>query len=214
MMRYVGKMLNIPGIGLFKRSGSMEPLRMLNSQPPALLAGENCEIFRESAQRVVLFHIARNLAYARPELFLARIYPGDELRDLLFGLCLVYNRGLKHSGDTHEVERWAQALERLPAPVLKKLQAPARDAYPELIKPQTLENYAAAVEMTAARAGLIAAGELAAAIRGVNEGGEGASHLPVRARVKELVLFYVSKVHLDLRKSLGSALLETQTAKS
>src|SRR5208337_5028332 len=131
-----------------------------------------------------------------------------------FGLCLVYNRGLKHNGDPQEVERWAHALERLPPAALKRLQVPARDAYPDLIKGQPLESYTAAVEITASRAGLLAAGELAAAVRGINEGGEGASHLPVRSRVKELVLFSVSKAHLDLRKSLGSALQESPGGKT
>lgn len=214
MMRYVGKLLNLQGIDLFKKAGSMEPLRLLHTQPPALVAGENNDIFRESAQRVVLYHIGRNLAYARPEMFLSRVHPGDELRDLLFGLCVVYNRSLGHNGDPREVERWAQVFERLPPPALKRLQPLARDAYAELMKGKPLAEYTDAVEVTAARAGLLAAGDLTAAVRGVTEGGEGASRSPVRTRVKDLVLFAVSRAHLDLRRALGGAIVEQRQSAS
>lgn len=206
-MRYVGKLLGVQGVDLYRKSGSMEPLQIINSQPPALAAGEANEIFRETDQRMLLFHVGRNMAYARPELFLARVHPGDELRDLLYGLCLVYNRSLAHNGNAREVERWATKFERLPAPALKRLQAPARDAYAALGQPKALQQYLAAVEISAGRAGLIAAGDLAAAIRGTTKGGDGASNMPVKLRIKELVLFAVSKPYLQLRQASGSALV-------
>jgi golgin subfamily B member 1 len=180
------------------------------SQPPAIVGGENNDIFRDAPQRVVLFHIGRTAAYGRPELFLARIYPGDELRDLLLGACVVFNRNLQHPGDPREVERWCQAIEKLPPPVLKRLQQPAKAAYAELAKGRGLELYTAAVEMTAARAGLVASGDIMAAVRGITDGGLGASNLPVRMRVKELVLYSVSKEHLQVRLATGSALVEGQ----
>lgn len=211
LARYVGKVLSIPMFDAFKRSGSMEPLHLVNAQPPALVAGENNEIFREPAERVVRFHLGRNLAYCRQEMFLAGIFPLDQLRDLLFGLCLVFNRSLGHNGDPREVERWASVFEKLQAPVLKRLQQPAAAGYGDLIKGSPLDNYANAVELTAARAGFLAAGELAAAVRGITEGAGGASSLPVRDRVKELVLFSVSRPYLQLRKVLGAALVEQRS---
>ncbi len=212
LARYAGKVLNVQAFDIYRKAGSMEPLHLVNAQPPALVAGENNEVFRDSAQRVVLFTIGRNLAYARPEMFLAGIYPPDTLRDMLFGLCVVYNRALQHNGDPREVERWAAAFERLPPPTLKRLQAPTQAAYPELLRGGPLEAYAAAVELTAARAGLLVAGDLASAVRGISEGTAGASGLPVRERIKELVLFAASRPHFELRKLIGAALVENKAA--
>jgi len=212
MVRYVLKMLSLPPLDLYRKSGSMDALHLAPSQPPALVAGENNEIFRDAQQRIVLFHVGRTAAYGRPELYLARIYPGDELRDLLFATCVVFNRSLPHNGDPREVDRWAQAIEKLPPQVLKRLQAPAMAAYPELTKGRGLEAYTSAVEITAARAGLIACGDIMSAVRGVTDGGLGASGLPVRNRVKELVLFTLSKEYLQIRQLTGSALVENQRA--
>jgi hypothetical protein len=205
-MRYVGKLLNIQGLDLYKKSGSMEPLQIIPAQPPALAAGEANDIFRETDQRLLLFQVGRNMAYGRPELFMGRIHMGDELGDVLFGLCLVYNRGLSHSGNPREVERWAQHFEKLPPQALKRLQDPAKNAYPHLAKGDHLKQYAAAVETTSARAGLIACGDLAAAIRGITKTGEtgGGS---VKQRIKDLVLFAVSREYFQLRQQSGGALV-------
>ena len=56
----------------------------------------------------------------------------------------------------------------------------------------------------------MAAGDLGAAVRGITDGGLGASGLPVRMRVKELVLFSVSREYLQVRVATGSALVENQ----
>ena len=39
-----------------------------------------------------LFHLGRSMAYARPELFLARMFPGEFFRDLLLGICVATSR--------------------------------------------------------------------------------------------------------------------------
>ena len=100
----------------------------------------------------------------------------------------------------------------MPPQTLKRLQPGAQAAYPELAKAGALEAYAAGVELTAARAGFLVAGELPAAVRGITEGVAGASALPTRERVKELLLFAVSRPYLELRKAIGAALVENKAA--
>lgn len=208
MVRYVGKLLNLAPLDVYRKSGSMEPLHFVNAQPPALVAGESNEIFRDTSQRMLLFQIARNTAYTRPEMFLGRTLAAHELRDLLFGMCVAYNRTLKHSGDAREVERWAQAIEKLPAAVLSRLKPFAQAAYPELMQPKNLQDYVAAVDRTATRVGLLAAGELFAVAQGVTEAGESPGGITVRDRIRELTLFAVSKTYISLRKTVGAALVE------
>ncbi|MBI5508893.1 MAG: tetratricopeptide repeat protein [Deltaproteobacteria bacterium] len=210
MMRYILKLLSLPQLDLYRKAGSMEALHLEPAQPPALVGGENNEIFRDAAQRVVLFHVGRTSTYGRPELFLPAIYPADVLRDVLLGACVLFNPSLQHNGDPRDVAQWAQALAALQPQVLKRLQGPAKAAYPELVKGRGLELYTAAVELTAMRAGLLASGDLAAAVRGVTDGGLGASNMPVRMRVKELVLFATSREYMQLRLLVGAALVEGQ----
>ena len=89
---------------------------------------------------------------------------------------------------------------------MKRLQQPAQAAYADIVKGQPLEAYAAAVEITALRCGFLAAGELGAAVRGITEGVAGASTMPVKYRVKELVLYAVSRQYFEVRKLIGAAL--------
>ncbi|MBN1960214.1 MAG: hypothetical protein JW841_04650 [Deltaproteobacteria bacterium] len=212
LARYAAKVLGVPVFDVFKRPVSNEPLHLENSQPPALVAGENNDVFRDAVQRVVLFHIGRNLAFARPELFLAGIFLPDQLREVLLGMCLIYNRSLPHNSDPREVGRWAQLFERMPAPILKRMQPVAQAAYPEIVKGVPLETYLDASEYTATRAGFIVAGDLYAAARGIGEGASRAATLSTRDRIKELLLFSVSRPYLELRKVIGAALVENKAA--
>jgi hypothetical protein len=71
-----------------------------------------------------------------------------------------------------------------------------------------------AVERTAARAGLIAAGDLAASGKAIAEGGEGAYNVPVRERLRDLAIFAVSDEYLQMRQIVGSALVTEAPAAS
>ncbi len=54
--------------------------------------------------------------------------------------------------------------------------------------------------------------DLGAAARGVTEAGDGASGVPVRDRIRELVLFGVGPAYLQIRKLMGAALVENKAA--
>lgn len=211
LVNYAGKVLNLQGLELFAKAGSMESIYLAAAQPPALVVGQNHELFRNPAQtRLTLFHLGRSIGYARPELFLARAFPGEGFRDLLFGLCAVYNRGLEHTGHPATVDTWAQHFMRLPQQGLRRLQPMVQQLYQDLIAVRPLEAYTAAVEHTVNRAGLIVSGDLAAAHHGITEGDEGASAILPRERIKELVLFSVSREYFEIRKAIGAALVAQQ----
>ncbi len=207
LIRYAGKVLNVPAVDFYKKPGSMEALQLVPSQPPALVVGENNEAYRETNQRLALYNVGRMMAYARPELFLARVYPGNDLRNLLFGICLVFNRSLQHNGEPREVERWLGRFERLPQQALRRLQQPAQACYVALTQGNGLPHYQLGVEMTTMRAGLVACGDLSAALAGAARADEGAVAVPVQARAQELVRFATSLPHLQLRKAIGAALV-------
>jgi hypothetical protein len=195
---------------LFVRPGSMEGIHLVNTQPPALVVGQNNERFRAvdpSRDRLVRFHLGRALAYRRPELFLARVFPGEHFRDLLLGLCFAFNRQLQHNGHPTEVEKWANQFSRLPQQTLRRLQALVVPLYQEIMAVRPLEQFCAGVEHTVNVAGMLVAGDLNSAYQGITEGDEGASAMSPRDRISELARYWVSAEHLQIRQAIGAALV-------
>ncbi|MED5465638.1 MAG: tetratricopeptide repeat protein [Myxococcota bacterium] len=206
VVRRVMGLLSIHGVELCHRKGALEPLHLVNAQPPALVVGDKNEIFRSADQGWVRFQVGRMLAYARPELFLARVFPAATLRNMLFGLCRVYNHGVQHSGDELEVVEWTGIFERMPVEVLGRLNAMVRQVYPALLDGGALTSYLEAVELSAARAGLVATGDLGVALNGVAQVSDGVIALDEGAQTRDLLLFYVSQGYLSLRRECGASI--------
>jgi len=208
IVRRVMELLSVHGVDLCHRKGALEPLHLVNAQPPALVVGDKNEIFRSADQDWVRFQVGRMLAYARPELFLARFFPAESLRNMLFGLCRVYNRGLQHRGDELEVVEWTGVFERMPTEVLGRLTAMARQVYPALLDGGAVNSYLQAVELSAARAGLVATGDLGVALNGVAQVSDGVIALDEGMQTRDLLLFYVSQGYLSLRRECGASIQE------
>ena len=121
------------------------------------------------------------------------------------GLCVVYNRslgGAEHAG----VAKCASHFEKIPGEVLRALQEPARRAYSHLLSPEPTAGLAKAAHLSAARAGLLLAGELGPALRGLQIMPATAPGLSPELRLLELTRFAGSKQHLRLREKIGSGL--------
>ena len=102
--------------------------------------------------------------------------------------------------------RWASHFEKIPGEVLRALQDPARRAYSHLLNPDGAARLARAAHLSAARAGLILAGELAPSLRGLQQVPATAPGLSAEDRLSELTRFAGSKEHLRLREKIGSGL--------
>lgn len=205
-MLHVSTLLHIPGVELFCKAGSMDAIQLANVLPPALTVGQHNPVLADVEQSQLLFQLGRNLAYARPETVLTRVFSQDELRDLMLGLCRVYNGTLPPHGEPTRVEHWRAIFAQLPAQTLGRLQNIAKEAYPALIGQGSgngMEAYFAAAEYTATRAGLMACGDLGAALQGIKESSTEVSWLRDGLRRRDLVMFSVSASSLALRGVLG-----------
>lgn len=206
VIRYSAETLMLPLLDMYRVPASLEGLRMMPSQPPSLMVGDASKVWQETIPKVTLFHAARVLSYLRPEFFLAATYSGSDLRNMLFGLCLVFNPNLTHTGEPRETIRWMQIFEKLPSAVLKRLQEPAQVAFAQLLQGDALNGqYAKAVEHSASKAALTLAGDLTVAGQALAEGGDGACAMPMRERTQHLVRFFISVEHLQMRRTLGLA---------
>ncbi|MBT6177716.1 MAG: tetratricopeptide repeat protein [Deltaproteobacteria bacterium] len=205
MLRRVHGALSLSAPGLYIRKGSMEPAHLAPSSPPALVVGQNNSMTQTVDASMSRFLLGYQLSFMRPELFLTGLYPGEQLRELLMGLCVVYNRslgGAEHAG----VAKWASHFEKIPGEVLRALQEPARRAYSHLLSPEPTAGLAKAAHLSAARAGLLLAGELGPALRGLQIMPATAPGLSPELRLLELTRFAGSKQHLRLREKIGSGL--------
>ncbi|MDP7039678.1 MAG: tetratricopeptide repeat protein [Myxococcota bacterium] len=203
LITYARYVFNLPSVGLYEKRGSMETLRLCQSQPPALVVGEHNELLRQADEPAVRFQIGRVLAGARPELFLPSVYGVDELRHILFGLCAVYNPQVEIDADPEDVENWQRIFRSLPTKILQQLQPCALEAYRSVRDGGGMGQYCAGVEHTLVRSGFVLGGDLATAARGIQVGLPEGPAFPSKQFVDALIKFAASKEYLRLRKSLG-----------
>ncbi len=202
ILKYVQGAMSAPNVDVYKRSGSMTELELINARPPAIAAGEENPVFKESSHKILCYHIARNLTFARPELFLARIYPGDQLRDLLAAFVAMFNPKAGGLGNPAEVTAWVEVLQQIPEAALRRIKDLAIGGYNDM-KSNLLKGFQESVEHTAYRAALLMSGDLDVAARATAEAADGAARIAPQERVRELVLFSVSESHFALREALG-----------
>jgi hypothetical protein len=205
ILKYCVGALNAPVVDVYRRTGSMAELELFNSRPPAIAAGEENAVFKETSHKLLAFHIARNLMFARPELFLARIYPGDGLRDLVAGFIMMFNPKAGALGHQNEVQAWAELLSTIPEQALRRLKDLAVPAYNDL-KGGLLKQYAEGCEHTAFRAGLLMSGDLEVALRACGDAADGAARVGPQDRVRELLMYSVSEDFFTLREAMGLAI--------
>lgn len=205
ILKYVQGALNAPPVDVYRRSGSLNELELVNARPPAIAAGEENPVFKESSHKILCYHIGRNLTFARPELFLARIYPGDQLRDLLTAFVAMFNPKAGTLGNPAEVQAWVEVLQQIPEAQLRRIKDLAIGAYNDM-KAGLIKIFAEACEHTAYRAALLMCGDLEVAARATAEAADGSARIAPQDRVKELVLYSVSEPYFVLREALGLAI--------
>jgi hypothetical protein len=202
MFKYVERTLGFKGLRLFRKPEVAARLQIVPADPPGLLADE--EMFRERPKKELWFAIGKAMAFARPELFLARLMPHDQL-DLVFqAACAVGTSKFVITADPHLVEKLKRELERtLPENVRKNtLKLLARN-YCEVQHAGDVRAYLDGAELTSNRAGALLAGDLEVARKGIVHERPQVSKLRDEMRVRDLALFCASEEYGRLREKLG-----------
>ena len=202
MFKYVARTLGLEGLRLFKPSQSPGRLVFANTDPPGVVVGE--EMFKERPKKELWFSIAKVMAFARPELRLARLMPHDQLDVVFQAACSLGTSRFVVSADPHQVEKLKHQLEKvLPertrTQTLKKL---ARE-YCAVQHPGDVRAYMDGAELTSNRAGALLAGDLEVVKRMVLSEKAQVSKLRDETKVKDLVQFCVSDDFAELREQLG-----------
>jgi hypothetical protein len=187
---------------LLKKSDVPQRLQLVPTEPLALLASE--DMFHDRPKKELWFMLAKAMAFARPELLLARLMPHDQL-DLVFqAACSVGSSRFVVTADPHLVEKLKRELERtLPENVRKNTLKLLARAYCEVQHAGDVRTYLDGAELTSNRVATLLVGDLDVVRRAVLAEKAQVSKLKEEMRLRDLATFCVSQEYATLRDRLG-----------
>ncbi|HEY6100406.1 MAG TPA: hypothetical protein VIW03_13300, partial [Anaeromyxobacter sp.] len=202
MFKYVERTLGMRGLRLFRQDEVPSRLQLVPTEPPGMLVAR--EMFEERPKKELWFAIGKAMAFARRELFMARLMPHDQL-DLVFqAACSVGTSKFVVTADPHLVEKLKHELERtLPENVRKNTLKLLARGYCEVQHPGDVRAYLDGAELTSNRAGALLAGDLEVVRRAVVHEKPQVSKLREDMRLRDLAVFCVSEEYTRLREKLG-----------
>jgi tetratricopeptide (TPR) repeat protein len=216
--RYVARLLGFEALELYspfliatrermaKRSREPAPEPQLGAEvcfthPVCLKVGG--KFFAESGQKEVYYLLGRTLTLARPELILTQSMAPERLEGVLAAAVALSGGQMRTGVPPQQLEDERRLLE-------KALSEPARAALARLVreylkvaKPDDVRRYLEAAELTAARAGAFAAGELEAVRKAVSGELGAAYRIQPKEKLRDLMVFSVSDDLRALRAAVG-----------
>ncbi len=202
MFKYVQRTLGFRALRLFKKEEVASRLQVVPTEPTGLLA--DAEMFNERPKKELWFAIGKAMAFARPELFLARLMPHDQLDLVVQAACSVGTSKFVVTADPHLVEKLKRELERtLPENVRKNTLKLLARSYCDVQHPGDVRAYLDGAELTSNRAGALLAGDLEVARKGIVDERPQVSKLREEMRTRDLAVFCVSQEYGRLREKLG-----------
>jgi tetratricopeptide (TPR) repeat protein len=217
--RYVARLFGMEALELYspflivkreqlsRRSNEPLPDPMLNvellqTHPASVRVGR--KFFDEQGQKEVYYLLGRTLALARPELAFSQRLSPDKLEALLQAALSLVARQIQPTVDPRAFDEARRLLE-------KNLSEPARAALAKVVRaylptatPTDIRTWLEGVELTAARAGLFAAGEMEPVHRMVSGETGSASRVTSATKLRDLLVFATSEDLHDLRVAVGT----------
>jgi tetratricopeptide (TPR) repeat protein len=202
IFKYVGRTLGLRSVRLYRRDEVPSRLQLVSTDPIGLIVAD--QVFEERPKKELSFLLAKALAFARPELFMARLMPHDQL-DLIFqAACAVGTSKFVVTADPHMVEKLKRTLEKtLPENVRKNALKVLARKYTEVQHAGDVRSYMDAAELTANRVGALLAGDLDTVRKMVTHEKAQVSKLREETQLKDLALFCLSDEYALLREKLG-----------
>jgi tetratricopeptide (TPR) repeat protein len=201
-IKYAARALGIEGVRFFNLKGSPMRLGFANTEPPAIVAGD--ETYQDRPRRELWYVAGRAVSFYRPELRLARLMPHDQLQMVFQAACALGSSRFTPTADPASVKKLREPLERVLA-ARGRLPALARlaEEYVEVQHPNDVRTHMDAVELTSNRAGALLAGDLQVARRLALEEKAQVSKLQEESKIRDLLQFCLSEDWPVLREALG-----------
>lgn len=194
--------LAIPAPRLALRQDLDAMLVPVATEPPSTVAGRRALSLTRPEE--MLFAIGQHLSGWRGDAHLRVLFPKPQQQEQLLLAALKLGKpDLPMHGAEERTLEDARALARHLEPVqLEGLRVVVKRFLADGGRAD-LKAFARGVELTAARAGLLLAGDLPTAVRGFDDARLAAVGVPASEVVRDLVAWFVSPGHLALREQLG-----------
>ena len=201
MLRYVKGVLNVPAIQAYKGQPGSSGIRLVATNPPAVILGE--DMFKERSKKEIWLLLAKELALMRPEFFIFAARPPEHLDAMLNAILAIVNPAILSEGNPVLNQEYA----RLFAPKMTQdnimvFKALASRYFNEKVKPR-MEDFKEGVELSTIRAGVAITQDFEFAINMIQKIPFRVYKIPQRTLLREIVIYYVSEEYMDLREKLG-----------
>ena len=171
-----------------------------NTEPRSVLVGP--DILASSADRSVVFRIARTMCLMRNEFYLAAALSKTALVPLVQACISLFTGGPPDAWKNETVEGWMRGIRAEPDELLQTLGEAVAE-YVNTGEPLNLNAWPAAVELTAHRVALLICGDMPRAAKGANDVVRPIGDVGVRERVIDMVRFASTADYAALRGELG-----------
>ncbi|MBM7117671.1 tetratricopeptide repeat protein [Archangium primigenium] len=217
--RYVARLFGMDAVELYsphlvarrenmaKRSNEPTPdprlhVEVLQTHPACIRAGGR--FFAEQGQKEAYYMLGRAFALARPELAWSQRLAPERLEAVVQAALSLVVPNLRLTVDPRGVDAERRVLEKGFSEQGRAALAKVARVYVPVATPADVRQYFDHVELTAARAGLLAAGECEPVKRMVLEETGSAFRVTPKAKLKELLVFATSEELRELRVAIGT----------
>ncbi|MFY0524026.1 tetratricopeptide repeat protein [Archangium gephyra] len=217
--RYVARLFGMDAVELYsphlvirrenmaKRSNEPAPdplvnVEVLQTHPACVRAGGR--FFAEQGQREAYYLLGRTLALVRPELAMSQRLVPERLEAVVQAALSLVVPNLRFTVDPRLVDAERKPLEKAFSEPARAALAKVARVYLPTATPGDVRQYLEGAELTAARAGLFAAGECEPVKRMVMGETGSAFRVPPKTKLKELLLFATSDELRELRVAVGT----------
>jgi len=202
-LRNVSRVLGIASPRVFLSERSMG-VRIEGTMPPILLVGP--DQLQGKTEAEMAFLIGKLLNYFHPMHLLAGMYPIPMLQTLLVCAWRYCYPDEPVGVETPQVEAIVREMNKAISQQLKYAFVRAMDQFRKAhgsVLEYDLQGWLGRVELTADHAGLLCCGDVEMSGRLISAEAAAMSPLPVRDKVKDLVLYAVDTRFAELREKLG-----------
>jgi len=210
VFNYVNQVLNVPQPEIYLRPEQPVSMQLANAQEKGMLLPSfvvGSDLLQGRPEKELAFLIARQLCYLRPEHYLKLLLmTGSDLKAVFQAALLLVNPKMPVKGDANMVQQYFQAMARGINPMAREHLVVVAKKFFETRAEADLSKYAAAVELTAARAGFILCNDLEVAAKMVSQEPVPVGGMQPKDKIKELVLYSMSEEYFQVRQHLGQSI--------